>query len=109
MKKIDLFIPEKVQLWNEEQKVFFIKVFYHLRGHFSDLLWYMGSFAPDKKSKELIISNILDEFNPNGLSHEQLYLLFASAFNVNLTYELLDNTAYLPFAREYIEGDSEGG
>ncbi len=104
IKKIDLFQAEKTKHWSQEQITFFIKVFYHLRGHFSDFLWYMGSFAPNKKAKELILSNIIDEFNFNGLSHEQLYLLFASAFNVDLTYELLDNTAYLPFARDYIEG-----
>ncbi|MDF1654913.1 MAG: iron-containing redox enzyme family protein [Coxiellaceae bacterium] len=104
IKKIDLFNADKTSAWSLQQKQFFIKVFYHLRGHFAEFLWYMGSFAPDSNTKEMIIRNIRDEFNQNGLSHEQLYFLFAEAFDVDLTFELLDETAYLPFARDYIQG-----
>lgn len=101
---IELFQSEKTNKLSQAQKRFFIKVFYHLRGHFAEFLWYMGSFAPNAKAKEMILSNIKDEFNPNGYSHEQLYLLFAAAFDVDLKYELIENTSYLPFAKEYIDG-----
>ncbi|MDF1760532.1 MAG: iron-containing redox enzyme family protein [Coxiellaceae bacterium] len=104
IKTIDLFNADKTSTWSLKQKQFFIKVFYHLRGHFAEFLWYMGNFAPDASTKEMILRNIRDEFNQNGLSHEQLYFLFAEAFDVDLTFELLDETAYLPFAREYIDG-----
>lgn len=62
----------------------------------------MGNFAPDKRTKEMVIENIRDEFNRDGLSHEQLYLLFAQSFGVDLTNELLEENAYFPFARGYI-------
>ncbi len=104
IKKIDLFDASKTSTWSFQQKQFFIKVFYHLRGHFADFLWYMGNFAPDASTKEMIIRNIRDEFNQNGLSHEQLYFIFAEAFDVDLSFELLDEGSYLPFARDYIQG-----
>jgi hypothetical protein len=104
IKGIDLFKEDFVKSWSVEQKRLFVSVFYHLRGHFAEFLWYMGSFAPNKSAKELIIGNIVDEFNYNGMSHDQLFLHFASMFDLDLTYELLDNKYYLPFARSYIEG-----
>lgn len=104
VRKLDLFNFDKVKLWSQSQKEFFVRVFYHLRGNFSDFLWYMGSFSPDKETKQLILRNIEDEFSLNGFSHEQLYFRFASFFGVDLTYELLEKKFYLPFAKEYING-----
>ena len=104
VQKIDLFKRDRVELWRENDKKLFLGVFYHLRGHFAEFLWHMGSFAPNKKTKQLILGNIEDEFNLNGFSHEELYLRFASSFNIDLTYELIDEKFYRPFAREYIKG-----
>lgn len=102
--KIDLFNPKKIKQWTPRQHRYFIGVFYHLRGHFAEFLWHLGSFAPSKSAKEMILANITDEFNGHGLSHEQLYHYFASAFEVDLTHELLDNRYYVPFAKDYIDG-----
>ena len=99
---IDIFNYSLTKHWSKEQCQFFVKVLYHIRGHFDSFLWYMGNFAPDYKTKQMILKNVHDEFGMNGLSHEQLYFQFAQSFDVDLTYELLEETAYLHFAREYI-------
>ena len=101
---VELFDTNQVKLWTDQQKKSFVSVFYHLRGHFSDFLWYMGSFAPNESAKKLIIRNIMDEFNYQGYSHDQLYLHFASAFDVDLKHELIDNHHYAQFAKAYIDG-----
>ncbi len=104
MEKVDLFNQELINRWSIHQKQFFIKTLYHQRAHFGDVLWYMGNFAPDRKSKQIILNNIADEFGMNGMSHEMLYLEFSKAMGVDLTHELLDEKEYLPFLREYNQG-----
>ena len=37
--KIPLFDKTRTDTWNEKQKPWFVKVFYHTRGHFDRLLW----------------------------------------------------------------------
>jgi|GEM_PF-1003678 len=100
---IDIFNASLTKQWSKEQCQFFVKVLYHIRGHFDSFLWYMGNFAPDYKAKQMILKNVHDEFGMNGLSHEQLYFQFAQSFDVDLTYELLEETTYLSFAKEYIK------
>lgn len=100
---INIFDNSLTKQWNNEQCQLFVKVLYHIRGHFDSFLWYMGNFAPDYKTKQMILRNVHDEFGMNGLSHEQLYFQFAQSFGVDLTYELLEETSYLSFAREYIK------
>lgn len=104
LKKIPLFDPAQTAQWTLEQKQLFIKLLYHQRGHFDDILWFMGNFAPDAESKQVILGNIQEEFGNHAPSHERLYLDFAKSHGVDLTYEMLDETMYLPFLREYING-----
>ena len=89
---------------NTEQVKHFIRLLYHQRAHFDDVLWYMGNFAPDAESKEMIIENIRDEMGKGGRSHESLYLDFAASMGVDLTDELLEEKYYLPFLKEYNHG-----
>lgn len=101
---IKMFNSEWVKSWTDEQKKLFIKILYHQRGHFSDVLWYMGNYAPNFEFKEMIIDNIRDEFGKYGLSHEALYINFAKGMGVDLSYELLEEEMYLPFIRQYNQG-----
>lgn len=96
-----LFKADETAKWSQKQRIHFIKVFYHCRGHFHEFLWHLANFAPDSTSKELILSNIRDEFGGNGLSHEKLYRLFAEDAGVDLTEECLNEETYLPFVREF--------
>ena len=88
----------------KDQQRYFAKVFYHLRAHFNDFVWYMANFAPDERSKRVILDNIQEEFGGNGKSHEALYFDFARALDVSLTDELLSRPNYLDFAREFNQG-----
>lgn len=102
--RIPLFDANQTSQWSKAQQQFFIKLLYHQRGHFDDILWFMGNFAPDAESKEVILGNIQEEFGNHAPSHEKLYLDFAKSHGVDLTYELLDEQWYLPFLREYNQG-----
>ncbi|MCI5055149.1 MAG: iron-containing redox enzyme family protein [Flavobacteriales bacterium] len=108
---IDLFNPGLVSQLSEFQKQYFVKVFYHSRGHFSDLLWYLGNFAPDKEAKDIILHNISEEFNGDYQSHEQLYLDYARSVGVDLKNEFLENTYYTremyEFNRSHLEWASQ--
>lgn len=102
MSQIPIFNKDLTSQWNREQQQFFVRVLYHLRGHFHEFLWQMGNYAPTAEAKELIIGNIRDEFGSHGLSHEHLYMLFAESLGVDLNYEMLDQNYYAPFAKDYI-------
>ena len=99
--KISLFKLEEVKNWTDAQKQYFVKLFYHLRGHFHDFLWFMANHAPTKEAKQAILGNISEEFGGDKKSHEQLYFEFASALGVNLIDEVANQTTYLPFAKEF--------
>jgi len=103
-KKIALFDKSITSKWTKYQKELFVKLLYHQRSHFDDVLWYMGNFAPDSATKEMILDNIRDEFGKGGRSHEKLYLDFANCMGIDLTYELIEEKFYLPFLREYNRG-----
>ena len=103
-KQIALFNSNLTSQWNQEQRTYFVKLLYHQRAHFDDVLWYMGNFSPDAATKEMVLNNIRDEFGKNGRSHEKLYLDFAKNMGVDLTYELIEEKFYLPFLREYNHG-----
>jgi pyrroloquinoline quinone (PQQ) biosynthesis protein C len=104
LKTILLFDPIQTAKWSQDQQQLFIKLFYHQRGHFDDVLWLMGNFAPDAESKHVILGNIQEEFGGKAPSHEQLYLDFAKSHGVDLTYELLEERWYLPFLHEFNQG-----
>jgi hypothetical protein len=101
---IPIFDYTKTSQWTIEQKAHFVKVFYHCRGHFHELLWFIGCYAPDKKAKDIIIRNIIDEIGEHGLSHEKLYGITAQAVGVDITKEYIDQEGYLPFAKAFNRG-----
>lgn len=107
LQKIDLFNPGLTKKLSFQQKQLFVKIFYHLRGHFHDFLWYMGNHAPNVQAKKMILENIGEEFGLNGRSHEQLYFDFARSLDVNLSEEIATEQHYLPFARDFNRGHSE--
>jgi len=102
--RIPLFDTVQTAQWTLEQQRHFVRILYHQRAHFDDVLWYMANFAPDAESKEMILENMRDEFGRNGRSHEKLYLDFAKSLGVNLVYELIEEKFYLPFLRDYNSG-----
>lgn len=104
LETIPLFDANQTSQWSKAQQQLFIKLLYHQRGHFDDILWFIGNFAPDAQSKEVILENIKEEFGNHAPSHEKLYLDFAKSHGVDLTYELLDEQWYLPFLRQFNHG-----
>ena len=100
-REIPLFDMNSVKSLTPEQKAYFAKVFYHLRGHAHELLWITGSSSPNLEAKSAILDNYTDEFGKTGKSHEQLYLKFAKALDVDLSTEYAHEKFYLPFAREF--------
>lgn len=101
IKKFKLFNQEATSKWTALQKEYFVKSFYHVRGHFYKFLWFMGNHAPNDDLKSLIMSNINEEFGGDKLSHEQLYYKFADYFGVNIIDEMLSQQTYLPFIKEF--------
>ncbi len=104
---LSLFNPVYTQCWALETKQYFAAVLYHARGHFIDFLWYLGNTLPTRELKAVVLSNIEDEFNPNGLSHEALYHLFAKALGVDLSQEDLEEKYYLPEIKSFNRGHLE--
>jgi len=98
---IPLFKPELTANWTKEQQALFANVFYHARGHFHDFLWYVGSHADDKETKDIVLKNISEEFNGSARSHEQLYIDFASSVGADTRNALIDDTYYMQFAKEF--------
>ncbi|MGB4191802.1 MAG: iron-containing redox enzyme family protein [Rickettsiales bacterium] len=98
---IPLFNSELTSQWNSKQKTMFAHVFYHARGHFHDFLWYVGSHADDKETKDIVLKNISEEFNGSAKSHEQLYIDFASSIGADTRNSLIDDSYYMPFAKEF--------
>lgn len=102
--QISLFNPQKTTQWSAAQQKHFVKTFYHVRGHFHCFLWFMGNFAPDKASKDMILQNIIDELGDQALSHEKLYHIFAEHVEVDIVPEMLEQKTYLPFIQEFNKG-----
>jgi hypothetical protein len=101
--QIALFQPELTSNWSEKQKHLFASVFYHIRGRFHDFLWYVGSHADDKETKDIILKNIAEEFNGSARSHEQLYIDFASSVGADVKNFLVDDKYYMQFAKRFNE------
>lgn len=97
---IDLFNPELTETLSPQQRAFFVKAFYHARGHFHDFLWFVGNHT-SYEVKQLIIDNVAEEFGGEGRSHEQFYYEFAAAIGVDLTDEVVNETTHLPFIQDY--------
>lgn len=101
---LPLFDITKTSLWNKKQKKRFAEVFYHLRGHFVDFMWYVANFSSDVATKKLILGNIMEEFGKDKFSHEKLYAFFASECGVDIDDEIVNETNYLPFAKKFNKG-----
>lgn len=101
LKEIPLFNPRLTATFSQNKKIHFVKLFYHARGHFHDFLWHMGNYAPSTEYKKIILANITEEFGKNGLSHEQLYIRFATSLNINLSDEILHKKNYLDFLQDF--------
>jgi len=71
-----LFQPDFGKTLNLEQKQKFARQFYHTRGHFYEMLWFLGSLAPSFEYKKVVLQNITEEFGGKK-SHENLYWDFA--------------------------------
>ncbi len=100
--KIPLFNPQLTSRWTPEQKHFFAAIFYHLRGHFINFIWYMANFAKDDATKKILVHNIEEEIGIGShFSHEKLYDFFAKQCGVNIQDEIIHEHHYLPFAREF--------
>jgi hypothetical protein len=104
IKDIDLFHPSIASQYTAEQMQYFVKIFYHSRGHFKDFLWHLGNHAPNDRLKQIILKNIEEEFNNDCLSHEQMYLNFAKKMKVDLTDVILKEDCYLPEIRAFNNG-----
>lgn len=99
---IPLFNIKKTASWTKKQKHLFAAIFYHLRGHFIDFMWFIANFAPDIQTKSIILENIKEEIGTaNKLSHEKLYAYFANEYDVDIHDEIINETHYLPFAKQF--------
>lgn len=101
MNKIELFNSNFTNLWNEGQKEFFVRAFYHIRGHCNDFFWFVANHTNDIRVKNVIIENTEEEFGKELFSHEQLYLKFAKPFGFDLKDELVNETTNLPFIKKF--------
>lgn len=104
IKGVDLFNVNITKDLSQIQKQVFAKYFYHLRGHFGDFLWYMGSIANCKEMKDIVIKNISEEFNGSSQSHEQMYYIFAEEMGVDLSKEFADRGEAYIFAEHFNNG-----
>jgi len=101
--KIGLFKTEVAENLTYEQIKYFVRIFYHVRGHFYKFLWCLGNNAPDQKAKKLILDNFKEEFGENKPSHETLYQTFAHSIDptINIAEEFIKEEFYLDFLRKY--------
>ena len=105
VKDIDLFNIEKTKNWNKAQIEYFVRTFYHVRGHFHEFLFFLANFAPDSKGKEMVLKNVNDEIGLNHISHEKLYHLFAEQLGIEILHsEMIEEKTNLPFIKEFNKG-----
>ena len=102
---LPLFDIGKTAQWSAFQKTSFAAIFYHIRGHFINFMWYMANFSTDSGTKELILDNISEELGTeNKFSHESLYQRFALECGVDINQEILDEQHYLDFVKKFNKG-----
>ena len=98
---LPLFQEEATRGLTAEKKRQLAGVLYHIRGHFHDFLWYLANFAPDSKSKQMILRNISEELGGNRMSHEAMYGVFASEFGIDIHQEIIDGEHDLDFVKSF--------
>ncbi len=103
-----LFDTDDTAQWSDPKKQYFVRVFYHTRGHFDRLLWTRLVYAPTAKDKRRILDYMAEEAGLEGRknrpSHERLFAVFAESLGVDLTPEITEGEDYLPFARDFNNG-----
>ena len=99
-----LFSPGVGSTLSNQQKQHFAKAFYHIRGHFHNFLWYMGNHAPNQAAREIILSNIAEEFGGDRCSHEQLYYRFSHELGVDIEQEVISEAAYADYIAQFNRG-----
>jgi len=99
--KIDIFNTNVTKNFSANQKEFFARTFYHIRGHFYKFLWLLGNQAPNDKAKQQIIYNIEEEFGGNNPSHEELYFRFADSLGLDIRDEFITDEHHLPFIKKF--------
>jgi Iron-containing redox enzyme len=87
--------------WNDENKVKFAKIFYHARGNFFELLWFLGSLAPNAAYKKVLVGNIAEEFGANSPSHEQYYFEFVAELGIDMQLEILRKKYYVDSIKKF--------
>lgn len=107
MDKIQLFDSNWTHTWSVEQKAFFVKAFYHVRGHCNDFFWFVANHTNDIRVKNVILENTEEEYGKTLRSHEQLYLKFANELGFDLKDELINETTNLPFIKDFNKGHIE--
>jgi hypothetical protein len=101
---IPLFNTDLTSSISEEKKHYFVKAFYHIRGHFHDFLWFIGNHAPSEDIKKSVTDNINEEFGGKYQSHEQLYILFAESLGVDIQKEIISEAHYDDYIIEFNKG-----
>ena len=99
-KKLRLFTPNLIS-WDSAKKAKFAKIFYHARGNFFELIWFLGSLAPTYEIKKTLMKNIAEELGGNGRSHEQYYFDFANELGVDCKKEILQKEFYIDSVRNF--------
>ena len=108
LSQIPLLDQEQARKLSSSQKKYFAQLFWHARGHFAEFLWVLGSRAPDRKSKLIILENIADEFgarDDDHTAHELLYNRFARALGADTREQItLDAPQFLKdYNREHLK------
>lgn len=103
--QIRLFDESEITKLTDPQKKWFVKVFYHTRGHFDRLLWTRLVNSTEKEDKIKILTYIAEEAGledgQNRSSHEKLFEKFANSLGVNLTPEVTEREGNLPFVQDF--------
>lgn len=102
--EIPLFDPTLTASFSSEKKQYFVRAFYHIRGHFHDFLWYMGNHAPDVETKQIILGNIQEEFGGRYGSHETLYYDFAKSMGVDIKKEATEQETNEQYIIQFNKG-----
>lgn len=102
LSSLALFNVAMTREWSDHQKQSFAAIFYHLRGHFINFAWYIANFTTNENTKTLILNNMKEELGVGSrFSHELLYERFAKECHVDIHNEIIHETNYLPFAKEF--------
>lgn len=103
--QIALFNKVETDTWTKGQRQWFVKVFYHTRGHFDRLLWTRLVSAETQEEKEEILTYMAEEAGledgKNWPSHEKLFEQFANSLGIELTPEVTEKEGYLPFIHDF--------